>query len=345
MAANLENPHVWKFAAYRALKQADSCRELSFLTKQALANVPSPWSAGVYSQPQAGTTILGIPSEMNCDTAQACYGRLFEKIGTDQLLVFSDAKFRPERHVKVGYSPTLNRLGQYMNFIPGHFPGGIPNSPSPLTSMLTSGLVGAGVGYGMGSLAEGFLPDTWEKGRLRKTLSALGALGGATPGALAGLSNVLRKKPFNDNAVMTTNLDMHGNPQPWPLTKTSLDKWGLLSHTGLDNLPPIPIGRFNETIWGDPQVAPLLPLPVRGVMTATLDAAQQMPGGQGSGWVTPMQMGHLAAGMGAGYISGALVGGALGMLTGMPQSTQTVLKNTGLYAGIVSTLAPKLFGR
>ena len=75
-------------------------------------------------------------------------------------------------------------------------------------------------------------------------------------------------------------------------------------------------------------------------------AAQQMPGGRDeSGWVTPMQMAGLAAHMGVGYVSGALVGSALGMLTGMPAGPQQILKDTGMYLGIVKSVVPKLFGQ
>jgi hypothetical protein len=77
-----------------------------------------------------------------------------------------------------------------------------------------------------------------------------------------------------------------------------------------------------------------------------IHAAKQMPGGRGDpGWVTPGQMAGLATNMGAGYLSGALVGSALGMLTGLPQSTQDTLKNTGMYLGIVKSVVPRLFGQ
>jgi hypothetical protein len=77
-----------------------------------------------------------------------------------------------------------------------------------------------------------------------------------------------------------------------------------------------------------------------------LHAAQQMPGGHDQpGWVTPKQMAGLAVNMGAGYLSGALVGSALGLLTGMPSTTQQTLKNTGMYLGIVNSVVPKLFGQ
>ena len=101
--------------------------------------------------------------------------------------------------------------------------------------------------------------------------------------------------------------------------------------------PPINLPLFSQNIWyaAPPQLA--------RASTAILETAQRMPDGIGTHWVTPAQMGHLAASMGAGYVSGMLVGKALGALTGMPEETQERLAQTGMYAGIVKALLPKLF--
>jgi hypothetical protein len=55
-------------------------------------------------------------------------------------------------------------------------------------------------------------------------------------------------------------------------------------------------------------------------------------------------MGNMALGMGTGYATGALVGKALGVVTGMSPSTQNLLARTGMYAGLVKSVVPKLFG-
>jgi hypothetical protein len=55
-------------------------------------------------------------------------------------------------------------------------------------------------------------------------------------------------------------------------------------------------------------------------------------------------MGELAVRMGAGYVSGRLVGAALGLLTGMPAETQETLARTGMYTGLVKAVLPHLFG-
>jgi hypothetical protein len=72
--------------------------------------------------------------------------------------------------------------------------------------------------------------------------------------------------------------------------------------------------------------------------------AANLPGKRNNGFVTPVDVGRMAAGMGSGYLSGMLVGKALGILTGMPQSMQDVLKQTGMYAGIIKNIVPIAFG-
>ena len=49
-------------------------------------------------------------------------------------------------------------------------------------------------------------------------------------------------------------------------------------------------------------------------------------------------------GMGTGYMSGLLVGKALGAMMGMPKDTQDKLKTTGMWAGVIANIIPKAFG-
>jgi hypothetical protein len=243
-----------------------------------------------------------------------------------------------------------------MNLTPGKLFGVVPNTPGPVASMLTSGLLGAGLGYGAGWIGEKMMPNDWRRGRLSKTLALLGGAAGIMPGLAYGMTNKAKNLPFNDNTTLDhppTGGIMPENHFPVaPLFRSAVDsvkeKLGrdLADNSGMTgDIPPIQVDKFNQTIWGDPYVSPNIPLSTRGAATSAVTLAQQMPGGIGAGWVTPMQLGHIAAGMGVGYASGALVGGVLGLLTGMPESTQDQLKRTGMYAGIISEVVPMLFGR
>jgi hypothetical protein len=273
-----------------------------------------------------------------------------------------------ETQIKVAYSPTLHGAGELAGFFPRvEANGALSGSPSPVRAMLTSGLVGAGLGYGAGALGEYFLPEKWKRGRLRNTLAAIGGGIGAAPGALWGASNLQQGKSFNDPSLLYHAPDE--TPQyALPKTAAFCPEWqqavaaasvrfgisGLEKEADYDDLAspwgqaqragPTPmdvnIDAMNRTLWDNgasPQLA--------GATLGALAAAQQMPGGRDeAGWVTPSQMASLAAHMGAGYASGAVVGSVLGLLTGMSDTAQTKLKNTGALLGIVQAVIPRLFG-
>jgi hypothetical protein len=322
--------------------------------------------------------------------------------------------------VKVAYSPTLRRVGEYLNFFPGKYPGGIPNWPGPIQSMLTSGLVGAGLGYGAGWLGEKLLPDRWRRGKLRRLLAVIGGGVGALPGALWTYTNVARGKPFYDSSALNhpaadySSAQLPDYPRSSPFRpppsweqlsdapvaaqsenlirgetelptdrskigmyteayealpgelgeryKAQAEKVGRDLELQIDGMLKEAIGTFGPTEFAPRRRPGPLDINVNSLgqvlwdvgttpgtaaMTmGALHAAQQMPGGrESSDWVTPSQMARLGASMGVGYVSGGLVGSALGMLTGMPQGTQDRLKETGMYLGIVKSVVPKLFGQ
>lgn len=236
------------------------------------------------------------------------------------------------RWVKVAVSPALNRTLQWLNFIPGETIFGTRNLASPVAAMLTTGLLGGGLGYGTGWLLERMLPERWDRGRTRQATALLGALLGAAPGAAWAINNALAGKSIFS---------------PWPLTEADAIqnmKSAFDLGTGTSLAPAVDVDEFNRAIWAERTVANRLNPATQLAASAAVGAAHRMPGGIGPGWVTPRQMAHLAAGMGVGYASGSLVGKVLGMLTGMPKDTQETLKQTGMYAGLVQAVIPKLFG-
>lgn len=109
---------------------------------------------------------------------------------------------------------------------------------------------------------------------------------------------------------------------------------------------------MQDSLWRHPLIAAQLPLPVRAATGGLLEVAWQEKqrrddrsgGGAGARLVSPMDIARITAGMGTGYLSGALVGKTLGLLTGMSDSMQEKLKNTGLWAGVVQNVIPMAFG-
>lgn len=252
--------------------------------------------------------------------------------------------------VKVAMSPTLRRVGEIGNFFNGNYQGGIPNHPGPVSSMLTSGLLGAGLGYGAGWLGEQLMPGRWEKNRLRNTLAAVGGAVGAAPGAIYGAVNKMNGKPFNSNSLFAGTPGESPQLEVDPGYKQAVQS--LCSIKLADDFESIAddydrprrrtpidvnIDAMGHTLWQvtDPATA--------GTTVAALRTASRLPGGDRPGHVTPAQMGQLALQMGGGYISGALVGGALGLLAGMPKETQQTLADVGMYGSLVKSLIPHMF--
>lgn len=127
-------------------------------------------------------------------------------------------------------------------------------------------------------------------------------------------------------------------------TRESFAKVALLTGTGIAGMPRIDVNEFNQVIWKDPRVARPLSPATRAAASGLLTSAAHLPGRRDTRFITPMDVGRITAGMGTGYASGALVGKALGVMLGMPQSTQERLKSTGMWAGIVSNIIPVAFG-
>lgn len=272
---------------------------------------------------------------------------------------------RDELLEKGAESPVLSELAKLWQIKPGKMFGAIPNAAGPLASLLVGGMAGAGLGYGAGWLGEQLLPNRWEKGKLRRNLALMGAGIGALPGAgYIGL-NIASGQPWN-HAGIRAGYKPPPNPDVWtppeiprmvspgdlPMKKFSFsgsyssfrDNSEPAYNTGVAYLPPIDVNELNQVIWREPEVARRLPPHLQAATSGLIVGAANLPGRQNTNWVTPMDVGRMAAGMGSGYMSGLLVGKALGAMMGMPQDTQDKLKQTGMWAGVIANIIPKAFG-
>lgn len=221
--------------------------------------------------------------------------------------------------------------GDYLPFTRAPF---MPNKPHAMTNALLGGLAGAGLGYGAASLAGTILPADWNKKRLR-WLGAIGGAGlGAAPGLSMGLVNLGAGLPFNDARMWQPGYNVADADAIHERMKQSQ-----VSDSGLS----FDSQEFEDMIWKDPRVAKQLDPQVQAGAAGLVSGAAALRGDPG-GWVTPIDIARIAAGMGVGYTSGALVGGALGLMMGMPERTQEQLKQTGFWAGALSKIVPIAFG-
>jgi hypothetical protein len=180
------------------------------------------------------------------------------------------------------------------------------------------------------------------------------------PGATWGGLNLATSRPFNSDELfqepapssVPESYDFGGRIQTgYDLPKEAQEDIHKSFHkvadlypgTGLFG-PAIDVQDFNQTIWNDPRVAGNLPVSTRAAATGLVTGAANLPGKRETNFVTPVDVARMAAGMGSGYLSGMLVGKALGIMAGMPQQTQDHLKNTGMWAGLVANLIPIAFG-
>jgi hypothetical protein len=364
-AATAETLAAWARVGPDAVKAAEDVIATAYDVRCALAGVYTQSHVGVWLHPATKLAMLEMPangmwSAQDHELVKAAVARILPDVVTPPADVPFDSV--PCDWVKVAYSPSIRRFGELLNFFPGKYPGGVPNSPGPVQAMLTSGLVGAGLGYGAGALAEQAMPDSWERGKLRRTLGMVGAGLGAAPGLVWGMANRSIGRDFTDPALLNTQPDATPGFAADDLAKVHLDPsykaacdayagrtklaydtmGGDYDHNayGGDGPMAINVDALGRTLWeggAKPETA--------GMTMGAMAAAAQMPGGSGDpGFVTPLQVANLAAHMGAGYLSGAVVGSTLGLLTGMPAQAQNRLKRTGMYLGIVRSVVPMLFG-
>lgn len=227
----------------------------------------------------------------------------------------------------------------------GYRPGLIPGAPNPLIGALGSGLLGAGVGYGSGWLLEQLLPNNWDRGRLRKNLAMLGGAIGASPGlALMGANLGQGRAPWDSRV-----LEGHYDPVDYfrsrlddddKLVQASCQYKEAFESSGWQER--MDVNAFNDALWNDPRVASRVPWPTRAAASGLAAAADHLGGRDAM--VTPRDMARVTAGMGSGYLSGLLIGKALGALTGMPDQTQDLLKRVGLWSGVIKNVVPLAFG-
>lgn len=190
--------------------------------------------------------------------------------------------------------------------------------PGVMSSILAGGMLGTGVGYGAGAVASMFTPEDWDKEKLKRNAAIAGGLIGTVPGLQWGALNLFANKPFFSN----------------DFAKNASDS-GLFAFN---------VDDFTSTVWNDSRVAKRLDPQEQAALTGFVTGAANLPGKPtGNSYVTPLDMGRMALGMGSGYMAGAFAGRAIGSLMGMPEEKQEKLKNIGMWAGLAKSLVPILF--
>jgi hypothetical protein len=233
---------------------------------------------------------------------------------------------------KQAVDPYVSKLLQATGFKKGVIPG----SPNALAGTLAGGLIGAGAGYGGGWLVEKLLGNRLN---LKPRLALLGGALGAAPGLALMGTNVSQGLPYDSGELLEGK--RYTAPRPAAVKEVHLEDF-MGKESGYNRDFSFDAQEFNDVIWDDPRVAQQLPAPTRAAASGLVTGAAHT--GQRTRLVSPLDIARVAAGMGSGYASGAIVGKALGALMGLPRGAQDRLKTTGMWAGVVANVVPLAFG-
>ncbi len=247
--------------------------------------------------------------------------------------------------------------------------------PSPLTNAIVGGLLTGGLGYAGGAALEQLFPKRYlERGRLRKTLGLLGLGAGALPGVYKGDvyarnddTSLLQGMLTRDTAPVKQALQRASDalamiPINAAFAKAADYAGGAFDDAGGSmDVQSVPVDAFNRAVWNDVR---------KGV------AASQNPWGSKSSWGsneqslhTPSALGAATTGLmsgigemqgssllsprdvitgiasaGVGLATANVAGRALSAMAGLTPGAQEQLQNLGLWAGMLRTVIPPVFG-
>jgi hypothetical protein len=229
------------------------------------------------------------------------------------------------------------------------FDGGnaLLGGPTPLSNGIVSGLLLGGLGYGGGTLAENLFPERYlERGKLRRTLGLLGAGTGLGLGAMNAYANARALKiPFLQGLITNNK-----TPVDYLDEKRAFMTEALYGHNPVGALqqPMIPVPQFNNATWRDVQKGMRNPYGTHtppDVAAATTGLMTGISTSVGSPIIRPLDVVRGIASAGVGLATANLAGKTLSALAGLTPEAQNKLQDMGLWAGMLTSVVPPLFGR
>jgi len=221
--------------------------------------------------------------------------------------------------------------------------------PTPLSNGIVASLLGGGLGYGAGALAENLFPARYlERGKLRRTLGLVGALGGVGLAGLQGYANARALKTNFMRGLVTNNK----TPVPYMDQYEKRSYGNMLDGTGAivnDPMlsPSIYVPQFNNAVWNDARRGNMF-----GYSQHTPPAYAAATAGLMSGISTmnrspiirPIDVVRGIASAGVGLATANVVGKTLSALAGLSPAGQNKLQEIGLWGGVMHAIVPPLFG-
>ena len=265
---------------------------------------------------------------------------LEEKLPPDAVCIYREPVKAVLQHFdRFGWEKDASFMKSYNRLI-GLDRGWMPGSPNVLLGTLVGGALGGALGYGGGYLLDWMLGDDAPI-MFRRLGLLVGGLGGASPGLIRLIINLLSGRGINESEVWDQGKQLtYGELKAKNKREFNTKINEPLEKEGADNVL-VDVDKVNDLLWNEPQVVDKTPAQIRAALSGVFEGASQRTG---SRLVTPGDVGRVAIGLGSGYLSGALVGNVMGKVLGLKPQYQDILKRTGALAGLVKGLTPLVFG-
>lgn len=219
--------------------------------------------------------------------------------------------------------------------------------PSPLSRGIVSGLMAGGLGYGAGTLIEQLFPKKYvERGKLRRTLATVGAMGGLGVAGLGGYSNARALRTGFFRGLLAHNKTPVVYPYEQQKLDTQNEKQSFFPQQQPLFSPTISVPQFNNAAWSDVQrgmmsgfqnhTPPQYAAATTGFMTG-LAATQRSP------IISPATVISGLASAGVGLATANVAGRALSALAGLTPAGQQKLQDLGMWGGMMHAIVPAIF--
>lgn len=236
----------WQEVPQRAIALAEQHTELAHKIAEAIAPLSGLDSFEIWYEPKTGSLNLTMPNCPEGTRNSEPWMKALHKIGrqdigtpekyqrlwegdlqrkSDDDLPWIKIAFRSEpidfALEKQATSSALRGWGEATGLLEGPV-SKLMGGPNPMVGALAGGLLGSGLGYGAGWLGEHALPQSWQRGHLRRTGAVLGGMAGAAPAMGVMFGNHMAGLPWNDKDFVRQPEDtpdkyfptINGQPNP-----------------------------------------------------------------------------------------------------------------------------------
>ncbi|NBT76105.1 MAG: hypothetical protein EBT15_09075 [Betaproteobacteria bacterium] len=224
--------------------------------------------------------------------------------------------------------------------------------PTPLSNGIVAGLLAGGLGYGAGTLVEQFFPARYlQRGKLRRTLGMIGALGGAGLAGLNSYANARAMRTSTLKGLFTNNKTPVVYPYEEKMEKDSSAPMGGATGAFLNEpmfSPTVSVPQFNQAAWQDVNMGMYRGFQQHTPPQFAAAATGLMSGistNMNSPIIRPIDVVRGIASAGVGLATATVAGKTLAALAGLTPEGQNKLQEMGLWGGMMHAVVPSLFGR